>query len=65
MKILLGMSQIALRKNKGNKRLFTAGYLKQPGSLERLIHLDEGFKCLRALRGSHPTLKRLKKISLQ
>ena len=34
MKTLLGMSQIALRKTKGNKRPLTAGYLKQPGNLE-------------------------------
>ena len=65
MKILAGMSQIALGKTKDNKRLLMAGYLKQPGSLEGLIHLDEGFKCLPALRGSPPTLKKRKKISLQ
>ena len=29
-----------------------AGVLRQQGALERLIHLDEGFKFLRALRGS-------------
>ena len=61
MKILLGMSQIALRKTKDNKRPLTAGYLKQPGSLERLIYLDEGFKCLRALRGSPPYFEKAKK----
>ena len=42
MKILLGKSQIALRKCKGNNRFLTAGQLKQPGTLERLVHLDEG-----------------------
>lgn len=38
MKTLLGMSQIALRKTKGNKRPLTAGYFKQPGNLERLMN---------------------------
>ena len=49
MKILLGKSQIALRKCKGNNRFLTAGQLKQPGTLERLVHLDEGYKFLTAL----------------
>ena len=31
--------------------------LKQQGAAERLVHLDEGFKFLRALRGSPPYLK--------
>ena len=44
MKILLEKSQIALRKCKGNNRFLTAGHLKQPGTLERLVHLDEGYK---------------------
>ena len=43
MKIVLGKSQIALRKCKGNKRALTAGQLKQQGALERLVHLDEGY----------------------
>ena len=46
MKILLGKSQIALRKCKGNNRNLTAGHLKQEGALERLVHLDEGYKFL-------------------
>ena len=41
MKILLGKSQIALRKCKGNNRTLTTGQLKQQGTLERLVHLDE------------------------
>ena len=52
MKILLGKSQIALRKCKSNTTALNAGVLKQQGAVERLIHLDEGFKFLRALRGS-------------
>jgi len=61
MKILLGKSQIALRKCKGNNRNLTAGHLKQGGALERLVHLDEGYKFLRALRGSPPYFERAKK----
>ena len=61
MKILLGKSQIALRKCKGNNRTLTAGQLKQQGTLERLVHLDEGYKFLRALRGSPPYFEKAKK----
>ena len=61
MKILMGKSQIALRKCKGNNRNLTAGHLKQEGALERLVHLDEGYKFLRALRGSPPYFERAKK----
>ena len=61
MKILLGKSQIALRKSKGNNRTLTAGQLKQQGTLERLVHLDEGYKFLRALRGSPPYFQQAKK----
>ena len=39
----------------------TAGHLKQEGALERLVHLDEGYKFLRALRGSPPYFERAKK----
>ena len=54
MKILLGKSQIALRKCKGNSRTLTTGALKNTGNLERLIRHDESYKFLRALRGSPP-----------
>lgn len=61
MKILLGKSQIAMRKCTGVSRSLTAGHLKQQGALERLVHLDEGFKFLRALRGSPPYFECAKK----
>lgn len=61
MKILLGKSQITLWKCKGNERILTAGQLKQEGALERLVHLDEGYKFLRALRGSPPYFEKAKK----
>ena len=60
MKIILGKSQIALRKCKGNSRSLNAGRLKQQGTLEGLIHHDEGFKFLRALRGSPPYFEKAK-----
>ena len=61
MKLLLGKSQIALRKCKRNNSSLTAGQLKQEGSLEKLIHHDEGYKFLRALRGSPPYFEKAKK----
>lgn len=61
MKILLEKSQITLRKCKGNNRTLTAGHLKQQGTLERLVHLDEGYKFLRELRGSPPYFEKAKK----
>ena len=54
MKILLGQSQIALRKCNGNSRIRNAGNLKQQGTFDSLIFHDEGFIFLRALRGSLP-----------
>ena len=61
MKIILGKSRIALRKCKGNSRSLNAGRLKQQGTLEGLIHHDEGFKFLRALRGSPLYFEKAKK----
>ena len=61
MIILLGKSQIALRKCKGNNRPLTVGELKNPGNLESLIRHDEGYKFLRSLRGSPPYFEKAKK----
>ena len=61
MEILLGKSQIAKWKCKGNQRILTASQLKQEGALKRLIHLDEGCKFLRALHGSPTYFKKAKK----
>ena len=61
MKILLRKSQIAMRKSKGNNRTLTAGQLKQQGTLEQLVHLDEGYNFLRELRGSPPYFEKAKK----
>lgn len=54
MKLLLGKAQVAIRKCKGSKHCLKAGMLKKDGALDRLVHLDEGFKFLYALRGSTP-----------
>ena len=61
MKILFGKSQIALRKCKSGNQTITAGQLKQQGGLESLIHHDEGYKFIRALKGSPPYFEKIKK----
>ena len=61
MKILLGKSQIALRKCKQGNQTITAGQLKQEGGLETLIRHDEGYKFLRVLRRSPPYFEKAKK----
>ncbi|CAB4036289.1 Hypothetical predicted protein [Paramuricea clavata] len=61
MKILLGQSQVALRKCQRNSSTITAGQLKQPGALDNMIHHDQGFKFLRAVRGSPPYFEKAKK----
>ncbi len=61
MKLLLGQSQIALRKCKLGNRTLTAGELKTPEGLGSLIYHDEGYKFLRALRGSPPYFEKAKK----
>ena len=61
MKLLLGQSQIALRKCKLGNRTLNAGQLKTPEGLESLIRHDEGYKFLRALRGSPPNFEKAKK----
>ena len=54
MKLLLGQSQVALRKCKLGNKTLSAGQLKTQKGLESLICHDEGYKFLRALRGSPP-----------
>ncbi len=61
MKLLLGQSQIALRKCKLGNRTLTAGQLKTPEGLGTLIYHDDGYKFLRALRGSPPYFEKVKK----
>ena len=52
MKILVGKSQVALRKCHRNNKSLKAGDLKKDGGLEKLVHHDEGYKFLKASRGS-------------
>ena len=61
MKILLGQSQVALRKCQRNSRTIMAGQLKRPGAIDNMIHHDQGLKFLRALRGSPPYFEKAKK----
>jgi len=61
MKLLLGKSQIALRKCKRNNKNLNAGQLKQTGVIDRIICYDEGFKFLKELRGSPPYFEKAKK----
>ena len=61
MKILLNQSQVALRKCQGNNGTIKAGQLKRKGAMGGLIHHDEGFWFLRALRGSPPYFQKAKK----
>ena len=61
MKILLGQSQIALRKCQGNRHTIMAGQLKQPGAIDNMIHHNEGYKFPKASRGSPPYFEKAKK----
>lgn len=61
MKILLGKSQIALRKHKRGLNRVTAGDLKKEGAFDKLIHADEGYRFLRSIRGSPPYFEKAKK----
>ena len=61
MKILLGKCQAALRKHKTKGKTITAGHLKKSGGLHQLINADEGYRFLRALRGSPPYFEKAKK----
>ena len=61
MKLLLGESQVALRKCQQKGVTITAGQLKQLGAIDNIIHHDQGFRFLRALRGSAPYCEKAKK----
>ena len=61
IKQIQGSASLSLRKCKRKGKKYTAGDLKSAGSLEKLIHLDEGFRVFRNLRGSPPYFERCKK----
>ena len=50
-----------MRKCQRNSNTITAGQLKQPGALDNMIHQDQEFKFLRAVRGSPPYFEKAKK----
>ena len=52
---------ISLRKCKTKGKKYTAGELKSEDSLNKLVHLDEGFRVLKNLRGSPPYFQKSKK----
>ena len=54
-------ASLSIRKCKGKGKKFTAGDLKSAVSLEKLIHLDEGFRVFRNLRASSPYFEKCKK----
>ena len=61
IKQIQGSASVSLRKCKGKGKKFTAGDLKSDDSLNKLIHLDEGYRVFRNLRGSPPYFERCKK----
>ena len=52
---------ISLRKCKTKGKTYTAGELKTEDYIKKLIHLDEGFRVLKNLRGSPAYFRRCKK----
>jgi len=64
MKILLGKSQIALRKHKIGSNRITAGQLKKEGALDSLMRAMRGTDSYIQFEDHLPTLKRQRKICL-
>ncbi|KAL9977890.1 hypothetical protein ACROYT_G015348 [Oculina patagonica] len=54
-------ASLSLRKCKTKGKKFTAGDLKCPETVNRLIQLDEGFRVLKDIRGSPAFFERCKK----
>ena len=61
MKLLIGQSQTAVRKNKMGRRTLTAGQLKMQEGLQGLINHDDAFRFLKTLRGSPPYFEKAKR----
>ncbi|XP_078383037.1 uncharacterized protein LOC144665645 [Oculina patagonica] len=61
IKQIQGSASLSLRKCKRKGKKYTAGDLKSAESLEKLIHLDEGFRVFRNLRASPPYFERCKR----
>jgi len=54
-------ASLSLRKYKTKGKKYTAGDLKSQDMINNLVHLDEGFRVLRNLRGSPPYFEKCKK----
>ena len=52
---------ISLRKCKTKGKKYTAGDLKSEDYLNKLMHLDEGFRVLKNLKGLLPYFEKCKK----
>ena len=61
IKQIQGSASLSLRKCKSKGKRYTAGDLKSADSLEKLIHLDQGFRVFRNLRASPTYFERCKK----
>ena len=61
IKQIQNSASLALRKYKTKGKKYTAGDLKSDDCVNKLIHLDEGFRVLRNLRGSPPYFEKCKK----
>lgn len=61
IKQIQNSASISLRKCKTKGKKYTTGDLKSDNYVDKLIHLDEGFRVLRNLRGSPPYFERCKK----
>ena len=61
IKQIQGSACISLRKCKTNANKYTAGELRTEVPLNKLVHLDEGFRVLKRLRGSPRYFEKCKK----
>ena len=61
MKQLKDKVSLAVRKCQTKGKKLTAGELRDPGGMDQLVKLDEGYYVLKTLRGSPPYLEACKK----
>ena len=60
MKLLTSRTNLALRQHKTADMSITAGSLKNPDNIRKIIQHDQGYQFLATLRGSPPYFKRAK-----
>ena len=60
MKLLTGRTQLALRQHKTADMTISAGTLKNPEAIKKIIQHDQGYQFLATLRGSPPYFKKAK-----